>query len=526
MSARIDPASGAGRFLVDLSRFGGIVYEPYNFQANFHGSGSPYGFMGGAAGPGKTTAALMELFVACNEFSMADGKSVQTLALRRTYPKLEKTVLTRARELFPSSLYRRFPETPGKAFIEWRNGARTQFGAMQYDSDAWDFQGQWLQIYYDELCEFTYQQWAATSAWNRCAVSRQTRKYGSGNPIGIGAHWVHQVFVKHRACDEMDDQQKAQYRPQDYPYFPATYLDNPIYANDPRFIAQLDSYPAEIRDALKYGKWGVAGGYFASAWDEAIHVYQPGEDQLEPWHRRWLSGDWGFEHWTALYKHAMDDDGVLWTYDELCLKHKPPEDLAEEIAEWCRPELNSRLAFENFAFSHDAFSSNATKSYGSNPNSVAVRMSPILRESGLPMPFASTRDKLGREQLMYQLMVSRKIVGEDTSGHPLELPAWRISAKCQHLIEVIPRAPRDEQDVEKIAEFLGDDPLQGAGYGLYAIFGKPAQVPKAVQLQRVLEDAPDNTMMALRAMRFEQNWQKTHSQVRRNPVRWKRRSLQ
>lgn len=76
--------------------------------------------MGGAAGPGKTTAALMELFVACNEFNSSDGPKVQTLALRRTYPKLEKTVLTRARELFPSSLYKRFTEAPGKAFIEWQ----------------------------------------------------------------------------------------------------------------------------------------------------------------------------------------------------------------------------------------------------------------------------------------------------------------------------------------------------------------------------------------------------------------------
>jgi Terminase large subunit, T4likevirus-type, N-terminal len=522
----IDPASGAGRFLIDLTRFGGIVYEPYAFQLKFHCSPAPYGFMGGAAGPGKTTAALMELFLSANDADFATcGNQVQNLALRRTYPKLEKTVLTRARELFPASLYKRFPETPGKAFIEWKNGARTQFGAMQYAADAWDFQGQWKDIYYDELCEFMYQQWAATSAWNRCAVSRQTRKFGSGNPIGIGAHWVHQVFVKHRPCDEMDDQQKAQYKESDYPYFPATYLDNPIYANDPRFIAQLDSYPAEIRDALKYGKWGVAGGYFASAWDEAIHVYQPGEDRLENWHRRWISGDWGFEHWTALYKHAMDDDGVLWTYDELCLKHKPPEDLAEEIIEWCRPELEQRQVFENFAFSHDAFSSNATKSYGSNPNSVAVRMSPILHSSGLPMPHASTRDKLGREQLMYQLMVKRIEVGEDERG-PVEIPAWRISSKCQHLIEVIPRAPRDELDVEKIAEFLGDDPLQGCGYGLYAIFGKPAAIPKAVQLQKVLADAPDNTALYLRALRFEKQWGQTHPSRGRNPVRWKRPSLQ
>ena len=35
---KIDPASGPGRFLVDLSKYGGIRYEPYPFQAEFHGS--------------------------------------------------------------------------------------------------------------------------------------------------------------------------------------------------------------------------------------------------------------------------------------------------------------------------------------------------------------------------------------------------------------------------------------------------------------------------------------------------------
>ena len=188
----IDPASGAGRWLVDLSKYGGIVYRPYAFQAEFHGSSAPYGFLGGAAGPGKTTGSLMELFVSANEFSSGDGPQVHQLALRRTYPQLEATVITRFRELFPKSLYRKFNET--KSEVTWKNGATLKFGSMQYEADAWNFQGQWKDIYYDELCDFTFQQWMATSAWNRCPVTRQTRKWGSGNPIGIGAVWVEDLI--------------------------------------------------------------------------------------------------------------------------------------------------------------------------------------------------------------------------------------------------------------------------------------------------------------------------------------------
>ena len=91
----------------------------------------------------------------------------------------------------------------------WGNGATLKFGSMQYDADAWAFQGQWKDIYYDELCDFTFQQWMATSAWNRCPVSHQTRKWGSGNPIGIGAIWVEDLFVKKVPCQEMDDSVKS-----------------------------------------------------------------------------------------------------------------------------------------------------------------------------------------------------------------------------------------------------------------------------------------------------------------------------
>jgi hypothetical protein len=510
---------GSERFISDKGFELDRIYKPYPYQDAFHKSPAPYAFLGGAAGPGKTSCGLMEQFIACNMFSGEDGPRVSTLSLRRTYPKLNDTVITRARELFPPELYRKFVMggSSGHPYIEWRNGARTVFGAMQHEADAWNFQGQWFHIYYDELCEFAFKQWNATSAWNRCPVSPYTRKYGSGNPIGVGAHWVHQVFVKHQPCEEMDEEQRKAYRAEDYPYFHATYRDNPIYANDPRFLQNLMSYDEGIREALKEGKWGVAGGFFVRAWDEEELCYDEGEEEIQRWHKRWLSADWGYEHPSAIYKHAMRDDGDVLTYDELLVKHLAPEDLGNAIAGFCEPELKQGIRFQSFALSHDAFATNTTKSYGADSRPVATRMASVIREAGLPDPHNSGRDKLGREQLMLQLMTKRLPIGENT-----EIPAWKISRKCRHLIEVIPRAPRDELNVEVISAFLGDDPLQGAGYGLYTIFGRPRDVPKDVQLQRVLADAPDNTALAMRAMRFEQNWKKTHPEPRRSPVRWRR----
>lgn len=526
----IDPASGAGRFVkdvqdygaIDLRPHGSILYKPYGFQGAFHSSRAPYGFLGGAAGPGKTTGSLMQLFISANEFNEAEAPQVHNLALRRTYPKLEATVITRFRELFPKSLYRKFNET--KSEVTWTNGATLKFGSMQYDYNAWDYQGQWKDIYYDELCEFTFNQWMATSAWNRCPVSRRTRKWGSGNPIGIGAVFVEDLFVRNVPCREMDASQQRAYEAKDYPYFEATYLDNPVYANDPTFLKNLEAYPESMRDALKFAIWGAAGGYFRGVWDEAEHVFQWHTLRREKWWKHWISGNWGYAHPYSYYKHCMDDDGVVYTYDELYGKGEEPEELAKLICEWAT-EDGEIPHFQSFAHSFDANASKKTATMGANVNSVNNRMIPTLRKHGIPDPHESTRDKLGRDTLMRERLRKRIQLGEDASGHTIEVPNWQISDRCTQLRRLIPAVKADEAEPEKIEGTTdgGDSPLQGAGYGLYAIFGRPAEVPKAVQLSRVLEDAPDNTAMHLRALRFEQNWNKTHPSRGRNPVRWARR---
>lgn len=464
-------------------------YCPYPKQRLFHQSTAPFNFLGGAAGPGKTACGIVEHMVAANEFSVDDAPHVHTLMLRRTQPKLRATIVTRFEELIPRELYRTFDR--GSLKVTWGNGATTNFGSMQYEHNAWDWQGQWYKIFYDELCEFTFGQWNATSAWNRCPVSPYCTKDGAGNPIGIGAPWVRRVFVEHRPCDEMEEHQRLAYKAADYAYFPCTYLDNPIYANDPTFLRNLNSYPQAIREALMNGSWDVVGGYFYGAYDVAENTCPQSECQPQKWHKRWISGDWGFEHWAAIYWHYMDDFGVVRTYKERLVKHHDPEMLAEMIIRESIDEDGAMAKFVSFPFSHDAFADQTTKSYGSNPNSVAARMSRIMRGYALPMPINSGKDKIGREQTMYNMLRRRVRCGKTADGVPIERANWIISDECPRLIECITTAPRDEDHVEKIASFLGDDPLQGAGYGIYHILGGPAAKPREQLLREEIESAPD-----------------------------------
>jgi len=472
--------SGIERFAAEFN------YQAYPHQLAFHESPARHRLLGGAAGPGKTLALIMDHMLACAEFSRQDAPEVHTLLLRRTHPKLASTLITRFREKIPRELYEDYNES--KCVVTWRNGATTQFGAMQYEHDVFGWQGQWYKIGYDELTEFTFKQWNDIAAWNRCPVSPWSTKDGATNPIGIGAQWVESLFVRRQHCAEMDFNQRARYKPEDYAYFPATYLDNPIYATDPNYIANLDSYQEAISQALKHGIWGVAGGYFEGAWDEAYNVYPARSVEIQKRWRKWLGGDWGFDHNSAIYWLCMDDSGIVRIYRELVINRHTAEELGDRIIAASIGAEGKPEQYEHFSFSWDAFAQRQ------DTNPIGLRIGAVLQRAGLPAPAPSTKDKPGREQLLYDMLRQRVRTGEMVNDTPVEVAKLQISDACKELIRVIPTAPRDEDNREEIAEFLGDDPIQGAGYGLYSMFGGPARKPLA---QRITERVEERIGMKL-----------------------------
>lgn len=500
--------TGVDRFVVDFKK----TFSPYPRQREFMASPAPYRFLGGAAGPGKTACLIVDHMLECQGFNMDDAKHVHTLLLRRTQPQLEKTLITRFNELIPKELYKKFNHSQGRTEVTWLNESTTKFGSMQHEEDVWGWQGQWLKIGYDELCDFTFTQWASIAPWNRCPVSRYTTKDGAGNPIGIGAAWVRRVFVDHVPADEMDKAQKSHYRPADYAFFPCTYLDNPKYANDPQFIANLMSLPVAKREAFMNGSWDMVGGYFMGAFDSAENVLEPSECMPSYWHRRFLSGDWGRSHNSAIYWHFVDDYGILRTYGELVVNGLDPEQLAEMIIKKTLEYDGKMPRFEWFAFSHDAFHERMEKG-----KSVASLMNPVLMKAGLPAPFSAGGGgtQIGRETAMYNALRRRVPAGVQASGMPRMMPNWVMSSECPYLIEQLGIADYDKKNTEKIASYAGDDPLQGAGYGVMNVFGQPAELPANEQRQRLWAQEPERSVHS--KVMEQRRFDVTHGQ--RKPMR-------
>ncbi len=69
----IRATSGLERFATDFG------YQAYRHQKAFHESPARHRLLGGAAGPGKTFALIMDHMLSCSEFSQQDAPQVHTL---------------------------------------------------------------------------------------------------------------------------------------------------------------------------------------------------------------------------------------------------------------------------------------------------------------------------------------------------------------------------------------------------------------------------------------------------------------
>jgi len=339
-----------------------LGYEPFPKQREFHASPAKYRLFGGAAGPGKTKALLMEAILQAHEHPGAN-----TLLLRRTFPELEQSLLLYFRRDVPRELYKSFNES--KHVVTWQNNSTTRFGYCQSESDVYQYQGaEFLFIGIDELTLFTLRQWQFLTSRNRCPIPGAFPcMAGATNPGNIGHAWVKSLWIDKQPAPGMEN--AAEYDPADYDFISARVSDNPVYAQDENYLKTLRALPTHLRRAFLDGNWDVFAGQYFDNFDCSRHVLraeqigvigssveardfspakssgptdpsslpqavaeaqegppgrrlvEPGESVPErhssssidanlaignwkPWWPRWISIDWGFEHPAAVYWHC------------------------------------------------------------------------------------------------------------------------------------------------------------------------------------------------------------------------------
>jgi phage terminase large subunit len=508
--ARVDAAASEKRRLLDDI----LGYKPFPKQRQFHVSPAKYRLFGGAAGPGKSKALLMEAVV-----QALDHPNVNTLLLRRTFPELETSLLHYFRRDVPRELYVAFHES--KHLVEWKNGSTTRFGYCASEHDVYQYQGaEYLFIGIDELTLFTLRQWQFLTSRNRCPVPGTFPcMAGATNPGKIGHAWVKALWIDMQPAPGME--RPEEYNAGDYDFIPARFFDNPIYAADKNYQKTLLALPTNLKRAFFDGDWEVFAGQYFDRFDLGRNTARAEEIEWQPWWPRWISIDWGFEHPAATYWHAQAPGSLaaggareesfgavgdarahasscVVTYREYVTHRTSPRELAREII---ARSIGSeqRAAAGGFSAAPGSLSSreNAREKIGAiylSPDafarrtddaSIAEQMGDVFAEAGFPRPTPADDDRIGGWMLMYQM---------------LDAGEWLLTDNCIELIRTLPTLVRDSARIEDVEKMDGDDAADAARYGLISRYAARRSGMARPPLEQRLAERVTSTDPTIRAI--------------------------
>jgi hypothetical protein len=440
------------------------------------------------------------------------------LILRRTYPELYKSHLIKLFEEFPQT--RRWYKEQPKEMI-FPNGSRLFFGSAEHEKDMSAFySAEFADIMVDESQEFSQNELEQLTGSNRCTSNPDiTPKFlysfmpgqsEAGLPP-IGLPYLKRVLVD---GDLMPEERKEKWA-----FLQAFGWDNIEWARkelgwfkDDRgqwqcsedgvseeefyswseaqrreFFIEHTEYGRKIaaltnkglRDAWLYGKWDSFQGQFFQQWDRKRHVITREEagQRVQPWHKKWPSGDWGFEHPHAVLWHAQDEHGRVITYRELWGRRTNETDLGKKIGE----KSGGDKLRHGFVFSWDAGKLSA-RSDPKFPKSISQMLADALPD-GHPKPHPADSSPGSR------------IAGARLMSDLLDNDMWQISEDCEMLIKCMPtllRDPDNPEDVLKVdysSNQIGDDPYDAARMGLQYMLGSSVPPVAVVAERRIAQYA-------------------------------------
>lgn len=215
------------------------VHKPTQKQAQFLTDTRKEVLFGGAAGGGKSDAALM----AAAQY--VEHPDYNVLILRRTYPQL-----TQAGCLVPRSM-EWWHDTAAKYNEQkhtWTfpSGATIAFGSLQHENNKYDYQsGEYSLIIFEELTQFTKSQYLYLRSRLRrnIDVPFPVRIRATSNPGGVGHKWVKNRFFV----------ETAQGRG-----FIQSLLDDNPYLNADEYRETLQGLTEIEKAQLLYGDWAIS----------------------------------------------------------------------------------------------------------------------------------------------------------------------------------------------------------------------------------------------------------------------------
>jgi hypothetical protein len=451
---------------------------------------------GGGAGSAKTDVLLVYAIIH-GWHKFPDFKQV---FMRRTFPELRNEIIPRSQQIYP-----KFGATLNKSDMCWtfpredqfggrgstNDGARIFLGQCEDEDDVHKYDSMEIILFSpDELTsfvEFIYLYIGftrtRTSNPNLPAIIRT-----AGMPGGIGHTWVRKRFVD-PSPPPNDGKIIIGRGGNKRIYIHATAADNPHL--DPNYRQSLEALPEAEKRAKLHGDWNAYSGQvfddfrdykYPDEPDNALHVIEPFE--IPDYWPKIVVGDWGFAANTWVGFGAISPRRRLYIYREMMWKRTKIELWAPYVKQYIEVENPKFIRFCKSAGQdrgqehtiQQQISTALGRDVDLSNNKPGSRIAgkillheylrwkqkPVVPQ-GEQLPFNEAygewllRNKGLQEFKKY--VKSYEIAPEEDN-----IPKLQIFNTCPAVIESIKAASYDKKRIEDIAEFDGDDPLDGVRY--------------------------------------------------------------
>jgi hypothetical protein len=441
---------------------------------------------GGAAGGGKSEVLLFAPIV----YRFFENPRFHGIIFRRTFKQLEESLIPRSAEI-----YRPFGAVYNTQHHLWTfpSGARLRLSHLQHVDDARQHDtSEYQYVAFDELTAFEKFAYLFLLSRVRSAdPSLPTIVRSATNPGNIGHSWVKERFVKPSPNGRkiiLDTVTKSKRI-----FIPAKLTDNKyLMESDPDYINRLRNLPLAEQKAKIDGDWDAFAGQafdefrdikYPDEPDNAIHVIDP--FPIPSWWPTVVGIDWGYAANTWAGWFAISPEGRIYLCQEYMERFK-------KIAEW-GAEI-ARLSHGR-TIVHVALDPSAWQDRG-DPKNIAQQFS---EASGMT-PQAADRDRVSGRMLIHEYFrwkqkppkqVPAEGYRSDLANHILKtrgvesfegyrnlfvpeppetnLPKLQIFNTCQGVITTIKAMANDEEKVNDVQAFDGDDAYDGFRYGLKAV---------------------------------------------------------
>lgn len=286
-----------------------IEFRPNRKQLRFLMAKAWHVGFGGARGGGKSWAIRVKAFLLALRFA-----GIKILIVRRTLVELRNNHIEPLKQLLKGLA--RYNQTERK--FTFPNGSTISFEFYDSDKDEMKYQGvEYDVIFIDEATQFKEEWLKIIASCCRGVNNFPKRIYYTCNPGGPSHSYIKRIFV--------DRDFRENERPEDYVFIQSLVTDNKaLMESNPEYINFLKNLPPKLKKGWLYGDWQIFEGmYFEEFRDNEegydthqwTHVINPIKPKAHwPIYR---SFDWGYNKPFSCGWWTVDDDGVVYRFDEM-----------------------------------------------------------------------------------------------------------------------------------------------------------------------------------------------------------------